>query len=103
MEQIFFETTTAKPFAQVRRDMDRALDASLAAPVLSRRWGHNSLSVSAPGTRGQVRLEGRRLRARVQVTPPATFIRAELIRDISRILAQASGNRVRVTSTQTKK
>ena len=99
MGPVHFEAATDKPFAQFQSDLDQALRESFAAHVLTYSWEGQTLQISAPGSKGDVRLEDGRALAQIQLSFPATFMKETIIRDIATMLEKAAGNPVEILRT----
>ena len=59
MLQVRFHGVTQKSFEQFKTDLDRAVEASFAAALMTRKWSDGTLHTAAPTTSGVIRYDMR--------------------------------------------
>ena len=91
MLRIRMHAPTQKSFEQFRADLDSAIEASIAGPVMVRKWDRRTLHMAAPATSGAIRYEDSGVYAEFQISWPGLPMKDIIIGESHRILAAAAG------------
>jgi len=94
MLQVRFHGVTQKSFEQFKTDLDRAVEASFAAALMTRKWSDRTLHTAAPTTSGVIRYEAGGVYAEFQISWPGIPMKDLIIQESRRILATATGGLV---------
>ena len=94
MLRVRLHALTQKSFEQFRADLDRAIEASFAGPLMTRKWSDRTLHTAAPTTCGVIRYEASGVYAEFQISWPGIPMKEVIIQESHRILATAAGSPV---------
>ena len=96
MLQVRLHALTQKSFDQFKTDLDRAVEASFAAALMTRKWSDRTLHIhtAAPTTSGVIRYEMGGVYAEFQISWPGIPMKDLIIKESRRILATATGSLV---------
>ena len=94
MLQVRLHALTQKSFEQIKTDLNRAVEASFAAALMTRKWSDRTLHTAAPTTSGVIRYEAGGVYAEFQISWPGIPMKDVIIQESRRILATATGSLV---------
>jgi hypothetical protein len=91
MSDLVLEVATARPsMAELRPQLDAALQQQFPGGMLRRRWEGDVLHLSGPGAEGTIVFEAGKLVGRARLGPPASLMQPLIEQKIGAALRQAA-------------
>jgi hypothetical protein len=92
MSEMLIEVVTVKAsMAELRPELDAALQKEFPGGMLQRRWNGDVLELTGPGARGTIVFEAGKLIGRATLGPPASLMRGLIEQKVGSVLRAVVG------------